>query len=62
VARFIVEFWRVGTRDYFAPFTATQILCVLLAVLAFGAIRVKARTAKPIGTGMTGAEGPSARA
>jgi phosphatidylglycerol:prolipoprotein diacylglycerol transferase len=62
VARFIVEFWRVGTRDYFAPFTATQILCVLLAVFAFGVLRVKTRTAAPIGSGMPGAAGPSARA
>ena len=62
VARFVVEFWRVGTRDYFAPFTATQVLCVLLAVFAFGVIRVKTRAAAPIRPGMPGAAGPSARA
>ncbi len=62
VARFVVEFWRVGTRDYFAPFTATQILCVLLAVLPFGVIRVKARAATSVEPGMPGAAGPSARA
>ncbi|MBP7784629.1 MAG: prolipoprotein diacylglyceryl transferase [Firmicutes bacterium] len=62
VARFVVEFWRVGTRDYFAPFTSTQILCVLLAVFAFGVIRVKTRAAAPIRPDMPGAAGPSARA
>jgi len=61
-ARFLVEFWRVGTRDYFAPFTSTQILCVLLAVFAFGVIRVKTRAAAPIRPDMPGAAGPSAQA
>ncbi|OPZ64393.1 MAG: Prolipoprotein diacylglyceryl transferase [Firmicutes bacterium ADurb.Bin506] len=40
VARFIVEFFRAGVRDYFAPLTATQVACIALAVLAFGYIRV----------------------
>lgn len=62
VARFIVEFWRVGVRDYFAPFTATQVFCVLLAVLAFGVVRVRTCTTTSIKSGTPGAEGPSARA
>lgn len=45
VARFIVEFWREGVRDYFAPLTATQVLCILLGVLAFGVVRVYTRNA-----------------
>ncbi|MGI6540132.1 MAG: prolipoprotein diacylglyceryl transferase [Bacillota bacterium] len=43
VARFIVEFWRVGVRDYFAPLTATQMLCIVLAVLGFGMVYVKSK-------------------
>lgn len=58
IARFIVEFWRVGVRDYFAPFTATQILCVVLGVLAFGVLRVKVAHAPNTKTGA----GPSVRA
>ncbi|MDD2201516.1 MAG: prolipoprotein diacylglyceryl transferase [Firmicutes bacterium] len=45
VARFIVEFWRTGARDYFAPFTATQAACIVLAILGFGVVCVKRKYA-----------------
>lgn len=62
VGRFIVEFFRVGTRDYFAPLTATQVLCVLLAVLAFGVVRARARGASPAEPNKPSAAGPSVKA
>jgi phosphatidylglycerol:prolipoprotein diacylglycerol transferase len=42
VARFIVEFWRDVPRDYFAPLTVTQILCIILGIAAFWAMQVLA--------------------
>ncbi len=58
VARFIVEFFRAGVRDYFAPLTATQVLCIALAVLAFGYIRVRSSH----GAGTDASAGKGARA
>lgn len=64
VARFIVEFFRAGVRDYFAPLTATQVLCIALAVLAFGYIRVRAShdPGARAGAGSGSGTGKSARA
>ena len=35
IGRFIVEFFRVAPRNYFAPFTITQVVCMGIALIAF---------------------------
>ncbi|MEA4882906.1 MAG: prolipoprotein diacylglyceryl transferase [Clostridia bacterium] len=61
VARFIVEFWRESPRDYFAPFTSTQVLCVILGILAFGVVSVYSRASSTPSAGANRAK-PSTKA
>ena len=35
IGRFIVEFFRVAPRNYFAPLTITQVVCMGIALIAF---------------------------
>jgi len=34
IGRFIVEFFRVGPRNYFAPLTITQVLCIGILIIS----------------------------
>ena len=41
VGRFVVEFYRVGPRDYFAPLTLTQVFTVVTFIVSVGVLAIE---------------------
>jgi phosphatidylglycerol:prolipoprotein diacylglycerol transferase len=39
--RFVIEFFRVGSRDYFAPLTMTQVFTLVTLVAAVGILAIE---------------------